>query len=139
MSATRRAITSAPGTSGQETPLPLLVVHDLHVDFITRDGTVRALNGVSVSVDSGQVLALLGESGSGKSVTLRSILGLHPRGNTRVTGEVLLKGHDVNAMSDGERRAYRGRVVSMVFQELGPHRRKLRLHRQPRLHRRRRH
>ena len=97
--------------------MPLLVVHDLHVDFITRDGTVRALNGVSVSVDSGQVLALLGESGSGKSVTLRSILGLHPRGNTRVTGLVLLKGHDVNAMSDGERRAYRGRVVSMVFQE----------------------
>jgi peptide/nickel transport system ATP-binding protein len=108
---------SGLGTSTRETLLPLLVVHDLYVEFITRDGTVRALNGVSVSVDAGQVLAILGESGSGKSVTLRSILGLHARGNTRVTGQVLLKGHDVNAMSDRERQAYRGRVVSMVFQE----------------------
>jgi ABC-type dipeptide/oligopeptide/nickel transport system ATPase component len=89
---------SAPGTSTWETLFLLLVVHDLHVGFITRDGTVRALNGLSVSVDAGQVLAILGEAGSGKSDTLRSILGLHPRGNTRVTGQVLLKGHDVNAM-----------------------------------------
>ena len=97
--------------------MPLLVVHDLHVDFITRDGTVRALNGVSVSVDSGQVLALLGESGSGKSVTLRAILGLHPAVRTRVTGEVFVKGRDVNRLDERARERLRGGVVSMVFQE----------------------
>ena len=65
----------------------------------------------------GQVLALLGESGSGKSVTLRAILGLHPPGRTRVSGEVLLKGHDVNQLDERARQGLRGGVVSMVFQE----------------------
>ena len=97
--------------------MSLLAVHDLHVAFATRDGTVRALNGVSIGVEPGQVLALLGESGSGKSVTLRSILGLNPRRGARISGEILLKGRDVNAMSDAERAGMRGRVVSMVFQE----------------------
>jgi peptide/nickel transport system ATP-binding protein len=97
--------------------MPLLSVRDLGVAFQTRDGVVRALNGVSFDVDSGQVLALLGESGSGKSVMLRSILGLHPPGRTQVTGEILLKDRDVNRLDEAERRALRGRVVSMVFQE----------------------
>ncbi len=97
--------------------MPLLSVRDLHVAFDTRDGLVRALNGVTFELDKGLVLALLGESGSGKSVTLRSILGLHSSLYTRISGEVLLKDRDVNRLDEPERRALRGRVAAMVFQE----------------------
>jgi peptide/nickel transport system ATP-binding protein len=99
------------------TALPLLSVRDLGVEFATRDGVVRAVNAVSFDLRSGQVLALLGESGSGKSVTLRSILGLHPPGSTRVSGQVLLKGQDVNRLDERARQDLRGGVVSMAFQE----------------------
>ena len=97
--------------------MALLTVRDLSVTFETRDGVVRAVCDVSFALDAGRVLALLGESGSGKSVTLRAILGLHPGARTRVSGEVLLKGRDVNRLGERAREALRGRVVSMVFQE----------------------
>ena len=97
--------------------MPLLSVHDLSVAFETRDGIVRAVNGVSFALDAGKVLAVLGESGSGKSVTLRAILGLHPALRTRVTGQILVNGRDVNALDEQAREELRGGVVSMVFQE----------------------
>src|SRR6267143_914368 len=104
-------------TRGQPTTMSLLSVRDLSVAFETRDGVVRAVNNVTFSLDAGKVLAILGESGSGKSVTLRAILGLHPAVRTRVSGEVLLKGRDVNRLDEAARERLRGGVVSMVFQE----------------------
>ena len=97
--------------------MALLNVRDLSVAFETRDGVVRAVNDVTFSLDAGNVLALLGESGSGKSVTLRAILGLHPAGRTRVSGAVFVKGQDVNQLDARARERLRGRVVSLVFQE----------------------
>src|SRR4030095_3415554 len=76
------------------TRMALLTVRELSVSFETRDGKVCAVNDISFSVEAGKVLALLGESGSGKSVTLRAILGLHHGANARVTGEVIVKGRD---------------------------------------------
>ena len=97
--------------------MPLLTVRDLSVSFETRDGSVRAVNDVTFSLEAGKVLALLGESGSGKSVTLRAILGLHRGAHTRVSGEVLVKGRDVNRLDERAREELRGGVVSLVFQE----------------------
>ena len=97
--------------------MPLLTVRDLSVAFETRDGVVRAVNDVTFSLEAGRVLALLGESGSGKSVTLRAILGLHQGAHARVGGEVLVNGRDVNRLDGRAREALRGGVVSLVFQE----------------------
>ncbi len=97
--------------------MALLSIRDLSVAFETRDGVVCAVNEVTLSLEAGKVLALLGESGSGKSVTLRAIVGLHPAARSRVTGEVLLKGRDVNRLGEHAREQLRGGVVSMVFQE----------------------
>jgi peptide/nickel transport system ATP-binding protein len=97
--------------------MDLLTVRELSVSFETRDGKVRAVNDVSFSLEAGKVLALLGESGSGKSVTLRAILGLHHGANALATGEVFVKGQDVNRLDERAREALRGGVVSLVFQE----------------------
>jgi len=111
------SIAAARGDIIPAIPMALLTVRDLSVAFETRDGLVRAVSGVSFSLDAGRVLALLGESGSGKSVTLRALLGLHPAVRARVDGEVLLKGRDVNRLDEAARERLRGGVVSMVFQE----------------------
>jgi len=78
----------------------LLTVKDLQVEFHTRDGVVKAVNGVTFSLERGKVLALLGESGSGKSVTMRSLVRLLPKVRTRMAGEITLKGQNLYALSE---------------------------------------
>lgn len=97
--------------------MPFLEVRNLHTSFDTAAGTVRAVNGVSFSLEKGRVYALLGESGSGKSVTLRSILRVLPNRRTHVSGEIWLDGVDLLTLSEGEMRNVRGKRISMIFQE----------------------
>jgi peptide/nickel transport system ATP-binding protein len=95
----------------------LLQVRDLHVTFMTPDRTVHAVNGVSFDVRRGETLGILGESGSGKSVTLRSILKLHPEHRTRWSGSIKLEGEEILSMTEGVLADLRGNRVSMIFQE----------------------
>jgi peptide/nickel transport system ATP-binding protein len=97
---------------------PLLEVEDLKTYFFTRDGVVRAVDGVSFSVERGETLAIVGESGCGKSVTSLSILRLiaSPPGRT-VGGRVLFEGTDLLALEEPEMRKIRGNAISMIFQE----------------------
>jgi peptide/nickel transport system ATP-binding protein len=100
----------------QERAAPLLAVEDLHVSFGTEDGLVQAVKGVSLTLAPGEILALCGESGSGKSVTAMSVPRLLPP-TAQVTGSVRLDGRDLVRLSGSELRALRGSDVSVVFQE----------------------
>jgi peptide/nickel transport system ATP-binding protein len=95
---------------------PLVSVTDLTVRFISREATVHAVNGVSFSVRPGEVLCILGESGSGKSVTLRAMMRLLPR-RARIEGAIRIDGQDVLALDRRALRDLRGGLVSMIFQE----------------------
>ncbi|MBN9515062.1 MAG: ABC transporter ATP-binding protein [Alphaproteobacteria bacterium] len=95
----------------------LLQVNDLHVTFVTPDRTVHAVNGVSFDLKRGETLGILGESGSGKSVTLRSILRLHPEHRTRWSGSIKLGGDEVLEMGPRALSDLRGQRVAMIFQE----------------------
>ncbi|MEV6165262.1 ABC transporter ATP-binding protein [Streptomyces sp. NPDC052052] len=96
----------------------LLEVRDLHVEFDTRDGVVRAVNGVGYSVSAGETLAVLGESGSGKSVTAQAIMGILDMPPGRISGgEILFKGRDLLTMKKDERRRIRGQEMAMIFQD----------------------
>jgi peptide/nickel transport system ATP-binding protein len=95
---------------------PLVDIRDLHVRF-TGERTVHALNGVDIALARGEVLGLLGESGSGKSVTLKALLRMLPARRTVVSGSITVSGRDVLAMDEAELEGMRGGVVSMIFQE----------------------
>ncbi|MFE2480478.1 ABC transporter ATP-binding protein [Streptomyces sp. NPDC001194] len=97
---------------------PLLEVRDLHVEFHTRDGVAKAVNGVNYSVSAGETLAVLGESGSGKSVTAQAIMGILDMPPGKIPqGEILFRGQDMLKMSFEERRKLRGRKIAMIFQD----------------------
>ncbi|MBZ9597893.1 MULTISPECIES: ABC transporter ATP-binding protein [Streptomyces] len=96
----------------------LLEVRDLHVEFTTRDGVAKAVNGVDYSVEEGETLAVLGESGSGKSVTAQAVMGILDVPPGRIAGgEILFKGRDLLRMKEEERRRIRGAEMAMIFQD----------------------
>jgi peptide/nickel transport system ATP-binding protein len=97
---------------------PLLEVADLKTWFFTRDGIVRAVDGVSFHVLPGETLAIVGESGCGKSVTALSVLRLIPSPPGRiVSGNIRLAGRDLLDLSEAQMRQVRGNEISMIFQE----------------------
>ncbi|QQS14927.1 MAG: ABC transporter ATP-binding protein [Rhodospirillales bacterium] len=96
--------------------VPIVDIRDLRVKF-SGQRTVHALNGVDVALAAGETLGILGESGSGKSVTLKALLRLLPPRRTTITGAITVGGADVLAMDAAALAAYRGKTVSMIFQE----------------------
>jgi peptide/nickel transport system ATP-binding protein len=107
----------APAGPASTAAVPIVSVRDLAIRFVMRERTVHAVNGVSFDLAPGEVLGILGESGSGKSVTLRALIGLLPRPQARVEGRVLVAGRDIAALSDAELADVRGGQVAVVFQE----------------------
>jgi peptide/nickel transport system ATP-binding protein len=95
----------------------LLEVKDLRTSFQTEDGIVGAVDGVSFSIEKGQTLGIVGESGCGKSVTCLTIMGLNPKRTTISSGEALWKGKNLLTAKPGELREIRGDEISMIFQD----------------------
>jgi peptide/nickel transport system ATP-binding protein len=98
---------------------PIVDVEGLTVDFVGGAKPLRAVAGVDLTLRPGEVLALLGESGSGKSVTLRALMRLLPERRAVIGGKVRVDGHDVRALSKSDLTAYRGRTIAMIYQEPG--------------------
>jgi peptide/nickel transport system ATP-binding protein len=97
--------------------MALLEVRDLKTHFRTDDGIVKAVDGVSFSVEKGETLGIVGESGCGKSVTCLTIMGLNPKRNTISSGEAIFKGENLLTMSSSRLRDIRGNDIAMIFQD----------------------
>ncbi|HEX4894395.1 MAG TPA: ABC transporter ATP-binding protein [Hyphomicrobiaceae bacterium] len=95
---------------------PLVQVNDLSVRFVSRDLDISVVNGVSFAVDAGQALCILGESGSGKSVTLRALMRLLPD-TAQLGGEIKVAGVDILGLPRSDLQSVRGGLISMIFQE----------------------
>ena len=96
----------------------VLDIEDLRVSFFTYAGEVQAVRGVTLHVDEGEVLAIVGESGCGKSVTAQTIMKLNPMPPAQIMGGKLYLGeHDIIAASDKEMQSIRGKDVAMIFQD----------------------
>ncbi|MFE7559581.1 ABC transporter ATP-binding protein [Kitasatospora sp. NPDC057500] len=96
---------------------PLLDIRDLRVSFPTDDGLVHAVNGMDLRLSRGETVGIVGESGSGKTVTSQALMGLLKDTSAVVTGQILLDGQDLNALTEAQMRAYRGKKIAMIFQD----------------------
>ncbi len=96
--------------------MKLLEIRNLRTYFDTLDGIVKAVDGVSFDVDKGEIVAIVGETGCGKSVTARSIMRLLPK-SAKISGEILLNGKNILKMSPKEMEKIRQKRISMIFQE----------------------
>jgi peptide/nickel transport system ATP-binding protein len=108
---------TATAATARATPGPLLEVTDLETHFETPRGIVRAVDGVSFTLERGRTLGVVGESGSGKTILSRSIMGLLPKRGTIREGSVRYDGTEIGALSAKEMRAYWGAQLSMIFQD----------------------
>ena len=101
---------------------PLLKISNLAVSFDTVDGTIDAVQGINFELNKGQTLAIIGESGSGKSVTASVIMGILscPPGRIK-SGEVFLNNQDILKLSDGDRRKLMGSNIAIIFQDTLAH------------------
>lgn len=108
------SVDAGPATPGADEPV--IAVDNLKVSFGNGDSAVSVINGVSFSLGKGEVLGILGESGSGKSVMLRSLMGLLPA-HARTTGQIRLLDQQIVGMPARQLRSLRGSVISMIFQE----------------------
>ena len=110
--------TAAPSAGGGQTGTDnLLEVRGLRTHFFTREGTVKAVDGVDFEIRYGQTIGVVGESGCGKSITALSIMRLIDRGGRTIEGTVKLEGRNLLALSDDDMRDIRGNTISMIFQE----------------------
>ncbi len=108
---------SPRGAAGSESEL-LLEVENLNVEFRTRDGVIKAVNGITYDLRAGETLAILGESGSGKSVSAQAIMGILDSPPAFVTdGSIRFRGEDLLQMPEDQRRKVRGRRIAMIFQD----------------------
>ena len=110
--ATPATVPIAPGLGR-----PLVDVQDLTVKFVSRDATVQAVNGVSFQMMPGEVLCIIGESGSGKSVTMRALMRLLPKRRAVISGHMRVGEHDILSLSERRMTELRGATISMIFQE----------------------
>jgi peptide/nickel transport system ATP-binding protein len=95
----------------------LLEVEDLRVEFVTDDGVVHAVDGVSYALEAGTTLGIVGESGSGKTVSALTTMGLTRGPRARISGRIVFEGHDLLTLSTEELRAIRGNEIAMIFQD----------------------
>lgn len=95
----------------------ILSVKNLHVNFHTYAGEVKAIRDVNFDLKKGETLAIVGESGSGKSVTTRTLMGLSDKKNAKVTGDITFKGRDMQALREEDWVKVRGNDIAMIFQD----------------------
>ena len=112
-----RDATCQPRPAARDTADNLLEIRGLKTHFFTQDGTVKAVDGVSLEIKYGQTLGVVGESGCGKSITALSTMRLIERPGRTVAGEILLDGRDLLKLGDDEMSEVRGNAISMIFQE----------------------
>jgi peptide/nickel transport system ATP-binding protein len=114
MSAERTTVSASPPAAGDA----LLTVRDLHLQFRSMRGLVKALDGVDLVVHEREILGLVGESGCGKTITGLAVLGLLQRPQAEITaGEIIYRGTDLLTKTDAQMQGLRGREISMVFQD----------------------
>jgi peptide/nickel transport system ATP-binding protein len=98
--------------------MALLEVNDLHTHFFTREGVVRAVDGVTFNIDQGKTLGVVGESGCGKSVTALSVMGLIPKPPAKIVeGSIMFNGRDLTRLSERQLEDVRGKEIGMIFQD----------------------
>ena len=96
----------------------LLTIKDLHVQYVTDEATVCAVNGINLTLDKGQTLGLVGETGAGKTTTALSLLRLLPETTGRIPkGEIIFEGKNIMELSEEEMRKIRGDKIAMIFQD----------------------